>query len=109
MNYADKYQEWTRTTAIYPKDTALEYVTLGLCSEAGEVAGKLKKIIRDNRGIITSSTHIQLVDELADVMWYVARLSDELDVHLSDLMMMNQTKLNSRKARGTIMGSGDNR
>lgn len=98
------YQVWTAATAIYPPESALEYLTLGLTSEAGEVAGKVKKYIRDG-----DFNRDDAIAELGDVLWYVARLADELDVDLSVVVKANYEKLESRKERNTITGSGDNR
>ncbi len=98
------YQTWTRQTAIYPKDQAITYLTLGLTSEAGEVAGKLKKHIRDH-GVDVSA----MIDEVGDVFWYLARLCDELNFPVSEVLKRNHDKLESRKNRGVLSGSGDNR
>lgn len=98
------YQKFTRTTAIYPKEQALTYLGLGLASEAGEVAGKLKKMIRDG-GVNV----LALQDELGDVFWYLARLCDETNIDAESLLSRNKEKLESRLARGVLGGSGDNR
>lgn len=101
---ANEYQNWTRTTAIYPKDRALDYLGLGLTSEAGEVAGKLKKRLRDG-GINVLS----LIDEIGDVYWYLARLCDEIGFSTETVLQRNFDKLEDRKNRNVIGGSGDNR
>lgn len=98
------YTAFTRTTAIYPKDKALEYLGLGLVSEAGEVAGKLKKRIRDGKMDVDA-----LVAEIGDVYWYLSRLCDELGVAPGTVLRKNMEKLSSRKERGTLSGSGDTR
>lgn len=98
----DGYQDWTDSTAIYPDHRALEYVALGLASEAGEFAGKVKKLIRDGNVDVDD-----MVAELGDVMWYLTRAAAELEVHLSDVAKMNVEKLEDRKARDKIKGSGD--
>lgn len=100
----DDYTIWTRTTAIYPENEALQYLALGLCSEAGEVAGKIKKYIRDGG---FSSEEIE--KELSDVFWYLARLADTLGVSCSEILDVNVKKLEDRKARDVLRGSGDNR
>ena len=105
----DIYQEKTGETAIYPPDKALEYLTLGLCSEAGEVAGKLKKIIRDHDGVIDEDAAHKLSLEIGDVLWYVAQLSTTLGLQLSEVAEDNLKKLSARKNKGTITGSGDYR
>lgn len=105
----DQYQEAALTTAIYPPNQAIEYTVLGLVSEAGEVAGKLKKVIRDNGGVLTPTLRDALMDELGDVLWYVAAVAEALDEDLSVIAARNLDKLASRQARGTLTGSGDQR
>ena len=100
----DAYQDFTDSTAIYPEEKGLEYTALGLASEAGEFAGKVKKMIRDK----TYDTEA-MIAELGDVLWYVARAAAELDVHLSDVAKDNVEKLKSRMERGKLKGSGDKR
>lgn len=107
MNTTKNYTEFTRKTAIYPKEDAVSYLVLGLTSEAGEVAGKLKKAIRDSH--TEEVRNKNLLDETADVLWYVTRLMDELGYTLEDLMEYNTQKLSSRLERGVIKGSGDHR
>jgi NTP pyrophosphatase (non-canonical NTP hydrolase) len=98
------YQEFTRTTAIYPRDKAIDYLILGLASEAGEVAGKRKKEIRD--GGVDVMT---LIDELGDCMWYIARLADELNFSMEEVLQRNWAKLKDRQERNVLKGNGDNR
>lgn len=100
----DGYQDFTDTTAIYPKSKALEYLAMGLTSEAGEVAGKVKKFIRD--GVLDE---FALVSELGDVLWYLAQFASELDIYLSDIAEDNITKLKDRQQRNVLGGNGDNR
>lgn len=111
------YQAQTRRTAIYPRENfyqILGYVGLGLTSEAGEVAGKIKKIIRDHPEINTvwnlpDDIRKALKDELGDVLWYLARIADELMIDLSVVATDNLTKLLDRQERDVIGGSGDER
>lgn len=103
------YQEFTKTTAIYPKNKALEYLCLGLASEAGEVAGKLKKVIRDHKGFTDHEADQALLKEVGDVLWYCARIVDELGGDFAQVAQDNMDKLSDRKNRGKIGGSGDNR
>ena len=103
------YQQRARATAVYPFDKALEYCALGLCGEAGEVAEKVKKIIRDDQGVITDVKRDQLAKEVGDVMWYISQLAAEIDYSLEDIAQLNLEKLSSRSERGLLQGSGDNR
>lgn len=108
----DEYQRKTKETAIYPRDnpmTALSYATLGLAGEAGEIANKVKKIIRDQDGELSQEVKNKLGKELGDVLWYVSALATELGVNLSSVASDNIDKLFSRKERGVLGGSGDNR
>lgn len=105
------YQDHTRNTAIYPdagKGTipAISYVALGLAGEAGEIANKVKKLIRDGD---KQDLRDQIRDEIGDAMWYLFRLADEFHVQAGDLAFQNIVKLEDRKKRGVIGGSGDNR
>ena len=103
----DEYQIKATTTAIYPQDQAIQYLTLGLVSEAGEVAGKLKKIIRDRKGVIGVYEKSVIADELGDVLWYIACLAVELNITMSTIAENNISKLQDRHSRGVIGGSGD--
>ena len=103
----DGYQDFAETTAIYPEELALEYLTLGLCSEAGEVAGKIKKLIRDQES--KEGDKEDIAKELGDVLWYVANLCSEMEIFMSEVAEMNIQKLKDRQARGKLGGSGDAR
>ena len=106
----EEYQKATASTAKYPPSQALEYLSLGIASEAGEVAGKMKKWIRDGDSKMTREEWIQAMSsEIGDVLWYSARIVDELGLDLSQIAQENMDKLLDRKARGVIGGSGDNR
>lgn len=100
----DDYQEFTDSTAIYPDSKALEYLSLGLVSEAGEVAGKVKKFIRDGDFDVDA-----IAAEIGDVMWYCAQLCSNLELYMSEVVKDNVDKLTSRKERGVIGGNGDKR
>jgi len=103
----DEYQTKTEETAVYPSEDAIEYLALGLNDEAGEVAGAIKKYLR---GDYDEDELIERVSgEAGDVLWYWARLLDELDLEASDVMEKNADKLFDRKERGEIRGDGDNR
>ncbi|MEK7108075.1 MAG: nucleoside triphosphate pyrophosphohydrolase family protein [Patescibacteria group bacterium] len=106
----NEYQEKARTTAIYPNQgNNWVYATLGLVGEAGEVAEKMKKAIRDDGGVITPERKEMIVKELGDVLWYIAILAVELGVDLDTIATANLEKLFSRKDRGVLTGSGDER
>ncbi len=103
------YQNKARETALYPVDQGITYCTLGLAGEAGEVADKVKKIIRDKGGVVSPKDREELAKELGDVFWYLANLSFELNLALDFVAKKNIEKLSSRKQRGVITGEGDNR
>lgn len=104
------YQERSRSTARYPQVGANPiYPTLGLCGEAGEVADKVKKVIRDQNGTFTTEAIAALNLELGDVLWYLAQLATELGLELDQIAQANLDKLASRAARNVIAGSGDTR
>lgn len=107
---ADFYEMKAGQTAIFPKNQALEYLALGLTSEAGEVAGKVKKLIRDGEDMEGFELKkMAIASEVGDVLWYCAMLAKEVGVPLNDIMKDNLKKLHGRKVRGTLHGSGDNR
>ncbi|MDP1713727.1 MAG: nucleoside triphosphate pyrophosphohydrolase family protein [Anaerolineales bacterium] len=109
MNFTD-YQTKSRATAKYPAiGHAVIYPTLGLVNEAGEVAGKIKKVFRDNSGEIGPETRAALQAELGDVLWYLAQTCTELGISLDEVAESNIAKLLDRQARGKIQGDGDNR
>lgn len=112
MNFSD-YQTKVAETAIYPDSgtgsmLALAYVGLGL-GEAGEVQGKIKKVLRDQGGIIEDGNRVAIMKELGDVLWYVARAASELSLDLDDVAFHNLNKLADRRERGVLQGSGDDR
>lgn len=107
----DAYERAAGQTATYPDrgTGTLTYPVLGLNGEAGEVAEKLKKIIRDHGGELNDTQRDALIKELGDVLWYVAACCHELDVPMQEVAQRNLDKLASRKRRGVISGSGDER
>jgi len=109
----DYYQLIINHTAIYPKEMGIAYCTLGLTDEAGEVAGKIKKLFRDKdlhiTGIVHEEDKQEIAKELGDVLWYITALANELGLSLNEIMEMNFKKLVKRKSNGTLKGSGDNR
>jgi NTP pyrophosphatase (non-canonical NTP hydrolase) len=127
----NEYQGEARNTAIYgqsireyveslgiPDATKQEqliellsitYTVLGLAGEAGELAGKLKKIIRDDKGIISSDKLAAMKDENGDCLWYISENSRNFGENLEKTAVNNINKLAKRKNNGTLVGSGDNR
>ena len=105
----DMYQKVALTTAIYPREQAIIYPTLGLTGEAGEVANKVKKIIRDGSDSKDEKLVSEIKAEIGDCLWYIAVLASDFDIKLSDIASANLEKLEKRKEKGTIHGSGDDR
>jgi NTP pyrophosphatase (non-canonical NTP hydrolase) len=109
MNFND-YQTKSRLTAQFPAiGHSVIYPTLGLVNEAGEVAGKIKKVFRDKDGQISEETRDALKAELGDVLWYLSQVATELDLSLDEIAEYNIDKLMDRLERGKIRGDGDNR
>ena len=108
MKDFDRYQYLSRLTAFYPDlGDNIIYPTLGLNGEAGEIAEKVKKYIRDDREF--SAVRDEIMSELGDVLWYVAALCTELKIPMSEVAQSNIDKLLSRLHRDRLSGSGDNR
>ena len=105
----DMYQKVALTTAIYPREQAIIYPTLGLTGEAGEVANKVKKIIRDGSNKDDDSLVSEIKSEIGDCLWYIAVLASDFNIKLSDIASTNLEKLANRKKNNTIHGSGDAR
>lgn len=105
----NEYQKGALETAVYPEQYRVIYPALGLAGEAGEVADKIKKVIRDEGGKVDEQRRIDVAKEIGDVLWYCAVLASDLGFELEDIGRMNYEKLKSRKERGKIGGSGDNR
>lgn len=105
----NEYQKKALETAIYPEQYKVIYPALGMAGEAGEVADKVKKIIRDSNGEITQEKALEIAKEIGDVLWYCATLGNDLGFDLDTIAQMNYNKLHSRQQRGKIGGSGDNR
>ena len=106
----EEYQKRSRKTAIYPnKGNNFVYPVLGLVGESGEVAEKIKKVLRDNGGIVDETRKEEIKKELGDVLWYLAQIATELDISLNEVARLNVEKLESRMERNKLHGSGDNR
>ena len=109
--HMDAYQHSALLTAVYPGSgtlAGLTYTTLGLVGEAGEIANKVKKLHRGDKPL-NEAAKADLAEELGDVLWYVATMSEELGYDLSEVARMNLNKLQSRQLRGQIKGDGDKR
>ena len=104
------YQKRATETAQYPNlGSNYIYPTLGLVGESGEVAEKVKKVIRDKKGVFDEESKNAIKKELGDVLWYISSLSTELGFNLEDIALQNIDKLRSRAVKGKISGSGDDR
>ena len=104
-----EYQKQAEKFMIYPDDKKITYPILGLVSEAGEVADKYKKIIRDKGGEMSDDDRVEMLKEIGDVLWYLAAVCTDINMPLHQAALMNIQKLNSRLSRNVISGSGDNR
>lgn len=104
-----EYDEFVESTRIYPREPPLIYTGLGLSDEVGEVNGNLKRLLRDDHGILTAQRRSSILLECGDVLWYLAAIAKELGASLDEIACLNKEKLLGRLERGTLNGSGDNR
>lgn len=110
MSQFNEYQEFVNGMKVYPKEYSVIYPTLGLTGEAGEIAEKVKKWVRDGGGnVMTEDRREAILKELGDPLWYITALATDLGYTLQDVVDANIAKLNSRKERGVLKGSGDDR
>lgn len=103
----DDYQEDAADTVVYAGRGSVDgliYASLGLTGEAGEIANQVKKIKRDDQGLLSEDRRQKVSDELGDVLWYVSALADELDIDLASIARRNVAKLSARKAKSTLHG-----
>jgi|SRR6478609_2798676 len=105
MDAFNDYLEFVKGMKVYPEKHAIVYPALGLAGEAGEIAEKVKKFLRGDKELDRDA----LLSELGDPLWYIASLADDLGYTLQDVVDRNVEKLTSRKERGVVKGSGDNR
>lgn len=107
----DDYQQQALTTVLSTDDKFKDLLhwVLGMNGEAGELAEKMKKIIRDKNSVISDEDKLEMAKELGDVLWYIAVFANDLGVPLDTIAQQNLDKLQSRKSRGVLGGSGDNR
>lgn len=103
------YQNKAMETAVYGAGNSIIYPALGLANESGEVLGKIKKVLRDKNGNFDFDSKKAIADELGDVLWYIAALSKDLDISMEEIARVNIKKLEDRRQRNVIHGSGDNR
>jgi NTP pyrophosphatase (non-canonical NTP hydrolase) len=109
MDFTEYQQKALRTAGPKTKKNELFHLVLGLVGEAGEIAEKFKKLVRDKDTDESLIDRDDIAKELGDVLWYIATLADYLDLRLEDIAEGNIAKLASRRERGTLSGSGDNR
>lgn len=107
----DEYQEMAHKTSFNTKigDDTLLYPVLGLLGEAGEIANKVKKIYRDNDGVVSMRERHEILKEVQDCLWYIAEICTQFDASMSEQARKNIAKLADRAERGVIGGNGDNR
>lgn len=108
MSFKD-YEDIAMLSVIYNGKDAIIYPAIGLGNEAGEVLGKIKKVLRDKDGVWDEESRLATLDECGDVLWYLASLVKDLGSNLSDVADMNIKKLLDRRKRNVIGGSGDKR
>ena len=109
MNFTE-YQAAALETAVYPdRGENLYYPAIGLNGEAGEVAEKVKKLMRDHGGVLTDEYAESIAKELGDCLWYISEVATQIGASLEAIAQMNIDKLESRKVRGKIQGEGDYR
>ena len=103
-----EYQKKAIGFAVYPSQgNNYSYPALGVTAEAGEVVNKIKRVIRDKDGVMSQEDKEDIGAEIGDVLWYLATLATELGQSLADIAQHNLDKLQGRKDRGTLHGSGD--
>lgn len=108
----NEYQKIASTTAHFNEENEmykLMYVTMGVAGETGELVEKVKKLIRNDKGVLTEEKRAGIVAEMGDVLWYLSQLSALLDVPFEAAAQANVQKLKDRAARGVIKSEGDNR
>jgi len=104
-----EYEKEARKTAIYPNSVNILYPSLGLAGEAGEIANKVKKIYRDDKGKLKEGRREEIEKELGDVLWYLSAVAKDIGTDLNTVACQNLMKLKRRQAENKIQGSGDER
>ena len=105
----NEFQRQSLQTAIYPQELKTIYPLIGITGETGEVAEKVKKVIRDRNGLFSKSDRLEIAKELGDVLWYLSVLANDLGYSLDEVATLNIEKIRSRNERGKLHGNGDNR
>lgn len=105
VNWADYYSGWVEKKILTEGQERLVENTLGLVGEAGEVAEKIKKLIRDNNKYANE----EIMKELGDVVFYATALANIYGRGLQEILELNVQKLDDRQKRNKLRGSGDNR
>lgn len=103
----NEYQNEAVKTDIYPMP--IIYPALAVNGEAGEIAEKVKKVLRDNDSTFTKEAKTAIAKEIGDVLWYLANLANDLGIPLEEIASLNIKKINTRKNKNLICGNGDNR
>lgn len=109
MNFNDYQTQAKTTNTMTDSNLAPLYFTLGLTGEAGEIAEKVKKIVRNHDGDFSKLDREDMARELGDVLWYLSMLADTFGVSLNEVAEKNLAKLADRKDRGVIRSTGDYR
>lgn len=107
MNF-NEYQIKAETFQTYPSESGVMYCSLALCGESGEIANKIKKVIRGDYPLDVA-LKLKLTDEAGDVLWYLAALCSHLGITLDHVANSNIRKLSDRRMRGVLKGDGDDR
>jgi NTP pyrophosphatase (non-canonical NTP hydrolase) len=105
----DDFEAAALTTVLYDDKYRIFYPALGLAGETGEVLEKIKKVFRDNDGVLADEKRKEIAKELGDVLWYIAALCRDLDITMDDVAELVIAKLKSRAERNVLRGSGDER
>lgn len=109
MNTFKEYEEASVRTMHTDFNITLEYLTLGLTEESGEVAGQVKRVFRDDAGVVTPHRKTLLLKELGDTLWYLTQVANKLGSSLEEVAKLNISKLESRRKKNTLRGSGNER
>ena len=114
MNNIDDFAKWTRSNwfaleekfdNLTPLDEHdLHVMTLGLPEEVGEVLAVIKREVRDG-----NLNREKLIKELGDSIHYWSMICNYYGLKPSDVIATNIEKIQDRRERGTLRGTGDDR